>query len=88
MAVDNFLNNANGPNNHHTKFEIFLIYTVDFIKILKASDFPIIILCIYGGWQKRTNHNTNLWENLLFQIFYKIRNILETSQAWCGVRDC
>ena len=34
-----FLNNANGPRNHHTKFESFWS-TADFIKILKASDFP------------------------------------------------
>ena len=26
MAMEKFLNNANGPSNHHTKFEIFLIY--------------------------------------------------------------
>ena len=26
MATKNFLDNANGPNNHHAKFEIFLSY--------------------------------------------------------------
>ena len=26
MATESFLNNANGPSDHHTKFEVFLIY--------------------------------------------------------------
>ena len=40
------------------------------------------------GRQEHANHNTNIWENLLFQRFYKISNniILENSQTWCG--DC
>ena len=47
MATEQFLNNANGPNNHHAKFEIFL----------EICNFPIGLYC---GWQESTNCSTNL----------------------------
>ena len=70
MALEIFLNNGSGPHNHHTKFEIILIYCW-FYKNPKSKWFSHLDL--YGSWQKHANHNTNLWKNLLF---YKIRNIL------------
>ena len=36
-----FLNNANGPSNHHTKFEAFLIYGSRVYEILEANGYPL-----------------------------------------------
>ena len=46
MAMEFFLNNANGPSNYHTKFEIFSVI-MDFIKIFEVRDFLIGLYC--GG---------------------------------------
>ena len=54
MATEKFLSNANGPSNHYAKFWSIANNN------LKVRDFPI---GLYGGWQKHTNHCTNLWEN-------------------------
>ena len=47
MATKIFLENGIDPSNHHTKFETFFGSTVDFIKILEVSEFPIGLYC---GW--------------------------------------
>ena len=57
MATGFFLDNGIDPSNHHTNF--FFGSTVDFIKILEVSEFPIGLYC---GWHISTNHNTNLWD--------------------------
>ena len=59
MATKIFLENGIDPSNHHTKFETFFGSTVDFIKILEVSEFPIGLYC---GWHISANRNTNLWE--------------------------
>ena len=43
MAMEIFLNNANGPSNHHTKFEIFLIYLIFYKQVI----FPYIYM-VFG----------------------------------------
>ena len=80
MAMEIFFNNAYiwSKQLPHQVWDIFWS-TVDSIKILKASDFPI---GLYGGWQKRANRNTNLWENFKESVIYWKNLKLDVVITW------
>ena len=60
-----FFSNVNGPSNHHTKFEAFLIYN-QFYKNPKSKRFPHRI----SWWLAEHNHNTKSREkSLTFKLF-------------------
>ena len=63
----NFLSNANGPSNHHTKFEIFLIYCW-FYKNSKSNWFSHT--CIWRlAWMCQPQYKP-LGKSLIFKDFF------------------
>ena len=51
VAMKKFLINANGPCNHHAKFEVF---------------FFCFFFNLYCGWHVSAYNQINLWENTCF----------------------
>ena len=76
MATEIFLNNANGPSNHHTKFEIFPIY-YRFSWNKRFSHRFVLWLAHFSQPP---------WENHLLLGFLQISSRSENSQTWCD--DC